>query len=118
MALIDSVIVFLISWIIGTLGIYIGATVITDGVSISSSSITALIGALVWGLVSSIFDFAGLGAALGLIAWILVINWRHRGGILNAVLIGLASWIAAIAIIYLLALLGFSTPQALGIPNV
>jgi hypothetical protein len=118
MAFIDSLAVFLVSWIIGTLGIYIGANFITDGVSISSSSITALIGAFVWGVVTSIFDFAGLGAALGLIAWILVINWRHRGGIVNAILIGLASWIAAIAIIYLLSLLGLSTPQALGIPNV
>lgn len=118
MALIDSVIVFLVSWIIGTIGIYIGANVITDGVDLSASAITALIGALVWGVVTSLFDFAGIGSLLGLIAWILVINWRHRGGLINAVLIGLISWIAAIAIIYLLAMVGFSSPEALGIPNI
>ena len=118
MALIDSAIVFLVSWIIGTLGIYIGANVITDGAGLVSSSITALIGALVWGFVTSLFDFAGLGSLLGLIAWILVINWRHRGGLINAVLIGLISWLAAVTIIYLLAVLGISTPDALGIPNV
>jgi hypothetical protein len=118
MALIDSLTVFLASWIVGTAGIYIGANVITDNVSIMSSAISALLGAAVWGIVASIFDFAGLGPLLALIAWTLVIDWRHRGGLVNAVLIGLASWIAAVALIYILAALGIGTPSALGIPSV
>lgn len=114
MALIDSIIVFLVSLLIGALGIYLGARIIADTDDYGYAIITALIGALVWVLLSWI---PFLGPILALVAWIGVINWRYPGGWVDAILIGLIAWVAAVIVLYVLAALDIVAFDALGIPG-
>lgn len=118
MGLIDSVIVFVVSLLIGALGIYVGARVITGHDDYTYAIITALIGALIWGIVGFLFGWIPLlGPALVLIAYIGVINWRYRGGWLNAVLIAMVAWLATLIVLYVLASIGIGTFDAVGVPG-
>jgi hypothetical protein len=62
-------------------------------------------------------NLAGIGPLLALVAWLAVIKGRYRCGWVNAALIGLASWIAVVIILYILAVLEITTFGAVGIPG-
>lgn len=119
MALIDSVIVFVVSLLIGALGIYIGARVVADYDDFTYAIVTALIGAVVWVVVAFFLGWIPfLGPLLALVAYIAVINVRYPGGWLRAVGIALIAWVAAVVVLYVLALIGFASFEALGVPGV
>jgi len=119
MALIDSVIVFVVSLLIGALGIYVGARVVSDHDDYTYAIVTALIGAVVWVVVAFFLGWIPfLGPLLALIAYIGVINVRYPGGWVNAVVIALVAWVASVAVLYILAVLGFATFEAVGVPGV
>lgn len=115
MAIVESLIVFIVSLIIGAIGIYIGASVLTDYEDYTYALVTALIGAIVWVVFSWI---PLLGPLLALIAYILVIHFRYPGGILRAIGIALVAWLAALVVLYVLAVLGITTFDAVGVPGV
>lgn len=118
MALIDSIVAFVVSLLIGALGIYLGARVIVDTEDYTYAIVTALIGAIVWAIVALLFGWIPfLGPLLALIAWIAIINWRYPGGWVDATLIGVIAWIAAVAVLWILATLGIVAFDALGIPG-
>jgi hypothetical protein len=119
MALLDSLIVFIVSLLIGALGIYVGARIIADVDDYTYAIVTALIGAIVWVVVSFFVGWIPLlGPLLALIAYIGVINWRYPGGWLNAAAIALIAWLAALAVLYVLALFDIVAFEAMGIPGV
>jgi steroid 5-alpha reductase family enzyme len=119
MALIDSVIVFVVSLLIGALGIYVGARVITDTDDYSYALITALIGAIVWTIVAFLIGWIPLlGPIVALIAYVGVINYRYPGGWLNAIGIALIAWLASLLVVAVLATLGVTTFDAAGVPGV
>ncbi|MFH5801284.1 hypothetical protein [Haladaptatus sp. CMAA 1911] len=120
MAFIDTLIVFIVSLLIGGFGIYVGARVTTEYAgSYGHAMITALIGAVVWGIISFFVGWIPiLGALLALVAWIGVINWRYPGGWGTAIVIGLVAWFAAAIVLYLFALFDIVASGALGIPGV
>ena len=120
MAVLDSVVIFLVSLILGTVGIYAGVRLVADrDVGYVNAAITALIGALVWGLVSFFVGWIPLlGPLLMLVIWIGVINWRYPGGWVAAAGIGLVAWIVVFIVAYVLATVGFITPDALGVPGI
>ena len=60
MALIDSIVVFVVSLLVGALGIYLGARVITEYEDYTYAIVTALIGAIVWGIVGFLFGWIPL----------------------------------------------------------
>jgi hypothetical protein len=115
----NTIIVFLVSLLVGTLGIYIGVSLATkEAIGFGGAAITALLGALAWGIVSFFFGWLPLvGALLALVAWIGVINLRHSGGWASAALIGLVAWAVAAASLYALAVVGFVSASAVGIPG-
>jgi len=118
MALIDSVVVFVVSLLIGALGIYIGARIVTDYDDYTYAIVTALIGAIVWVVMAFFFGWIPfLGPLLALIAYIAVISIRYPGGFVNAVAIALIAWIASIVVLYVLAAVGFATFEAVGVPG-
>lgn len=118
MAIVDSLIVFVVSLLVGALGIYIGARVITNVEDYTYAIITALIGAIVWVVVSFFFGWIPLlGPLLALIAYVAVINYRYPGGWGNAIGIALIAWIASFVVLYLLAVLGIAGFGALGVPG-
>lgn len=116
MALIDSLIVFVISLLIGASGIYVGARVIVDESDFTYAIVSALIASIVWGLVATFLGWIPfLGPLLALVAYIGVINWRYPGGWLKATGIALIAWLTSVVIIYVLSTLGIITPGAAGV---
>ena len=62
MALVDSIVVFIVSLFIGALGIYAGARVVADYDYYTYAIVTALIGAIVWAVVASFWAGSRLSA--------------------------------------------------------
>lgn len=119
MTVLESAVVFLVSLLVGALGIYVAARLITGFDDYSYAAITALIGAVVWAVVGFLFGWIPfLGPLLVLLAYVGVINFRYPGGIWNAVLIALIAWLASLVVLYVLALLGVAGFEAVGVPGV
>ena len=80
MALIDSLIVFLVSLLVGAFGIYVGARVVTEKEDYTYAVVTALLGAIIWAVVGLLFGWIPfLGPLLVLLAYVAVINSRYPG---------------------------------------
>lgn len=118
MALIDSLIVFVVSLLVGALGIYLGASVVTDYEDYTYAIVTALLGAIIWGVVGFLVGWIPLlGPILVLIAYVGLINYRYPGGWGNAIVIALIAWVAVFVVLYVLALLGITGFEAVGVPG-
>lgn len=117
--LVDSVFVFLVSLLVGTLAIHAGALVMVDSdTGWGKAAVAALVGAAVWVLVGVFLGWIPfLGPVLMLIAWVGVINAVYPRGWITAAGIGLVAWIVAVAILYLLTTVGIVGPDALGVPT-
>lgn len=119
MAILDTLIVFIVSLLIGAVGIYLGARIVTGTDDYSYALITALIGAVIWALVSFFLGWIPLlGPLAVLIAYVGVINYRYPGGWINAIVISLIAWVASILVVFLLGILGVTTFDATGVPGV
>ncbi|WP_339105634.1 hypothetical protein [Haloterrigena salinisoli] len=115
---IGSAIVFIVSLLIGALGIYIGARVIVGSDDYDHAIVTALIGAIVWGLVGFFVGWIPLlGPLLALLAYIAVINFQYPGDWTAAAMIGLVAWVTVLVVLYGLAALGITAFDAVGIPG-
>ncbi|WP_129113156.1 hypothetical protein [Halegenticoccus tardaugens] len=119
MALIDTILIFVISLLIGAFAIHLGAKLVIDAdVGFGRAVVTALIGAIVWGVLSFFVGWIPLlGPLLMLVAWVGVINWQYPGGWGTAAAIGLIAWIVAVVVLYVLAVVGFLSFDALGVPG-
>lgn len=118
MGLIDSIIVFVVSLLVGALGIYLGARIITDHEDYTYAIVTALLGAIIWSVVGFLFGWIPLlGPLLVLIAYVAVINYRYPGGWGSAILIALIAVIASLLVLYILALVGIGGFEAIGVPG-
>jgi len=118
MAIVANLVGFVISLLIGALGIYVGGRVVTDVDDYSYAIITAFVGAVVWWVVAVLVGWIPLlGPILALLAWVGVINARYPGGWGNAILIGLVAWLSAMVVLYVLAVFNVVTFQAFGIPG-
>ena len=116
--MIDSLVVFLVSLMIGALGIHIGATVIANISDYTYAFFTALFGAIVWSVVGFFFGWIPLlGPAIVLLAYLAIIKRRYPGGWIDAIGITLVAWIAVVVVLSLLALAGVTTFDAAGVPG-
>lgn len=116
MALIDTLVVFVISLLVGATGIYIGARIITGTTNFTYAIITALIASIAWAGVALLLGWIPfLGPLVALVAYLGVINWRYPGGWLRAAGIALIAWVASLLILYVLAALGLVPPDAIGV---
>lgn len=115
----SAVFVFLVSLVVGTVAITIGARLLVDrDTGLLQGATTALLGALVYTLVGVFLGWIPLlGPLLMLLAWVGVINWQYPGGWGTAVGIALLAWVSAVLILFGLAQLGVAT-GAFGIPGV
>ncbi len=117
--MIESIVVFVVSLLIGAMGIYLGAKVIVDAEDYTYAIITALIGAVVWALVGFFFGWVPLlGPLLVFVAYLAVINARYPGGWVDAAAITIVAWISVLAVLYLLAIIGVTGFEAVGVPGV
>ncbi|PSP26872.1 hypothetical protein BRC65_09075 [Halobacteriales archaeon QH_2_65_14] len=118
MALVDSIIVLVVSLLVGALGIYVGARVITDEDDYTYAIVTALIGAVIWAILGFLVGWIPLvGPLVVFIAYVTVINLRYPGGWVNAILISLIAWLAAVVVLYVLAVVGITSFEAVGVPG-
>ncbi|MFC7155019.1 hypothetical protein ACFQPA_06065 [Halomarina halobia] len=115
----SSIVAFVISLLIGAIGIHIGATLIIDrDVGFGRAVFTALVGALVWALVSFFLGWIPLlGPLLAVIAWIGVINWQYPGGWFAAAAVGVIAVIASAVVLWLLGTFLGVGMDALGVPG-
>lgn len=117
-SLVDSLVVFVVSLLIGALGIYVGARLVAGVDDYTYAIVTALIASIVWVVVAFFFGWIPLlGPLLALIAYLAVINWRYPGGWIDAAVIALVAWIASLAILYVLAVLDVAAFEAVGVPG-
>ena len=118
MALVDSLIVFVVSLLIGSLGIYVGARVVTGREDYTYGIVTALLGAIIWGVVGFLFGWIPLlGPILVLLAYVAVINYRYPGGWGSAILVAFVAWLTVLVVLYALAFVGIGTFDAVGVPG-
>ncbi|WP_226483073.1 hypothetical protein [Natrinema amylolyticum] len=113
-AVIGSVVAFLVALLVGGLAIFASARFIVDVDDYSHAVVTALLGAIAWALTSWV---PLLGPILALIAWVWVINWRYPGGWGTAAAIGFIAWIAALAILFVLNAVFRLSVGAFGVPG-
>lgn len=121
MALLDSLVVFVVSALVGGLGIHLGARVIVGRFDYGHAVFTALVGALVWAVASWLvrgIQFPVIGQIVPLFAYLAVIKWRYRAGWLAAAGIALVAWIAALLVLTILAAIGIGDLRAIGVPGV
>lgn len=115
MALLDTLFVFVVSLLIGALGIYVGARVVTGSRDYVYAVATALIGAIVWAVVGFFLGWIPfLGPVVTFLAYLGVIKARYTGGWFDAFIIAAIAWVATIIVLYVLGLFGF---QAMGVPG-
>jgi len=118
MALIDSLLVFLISLLVGALGIYVGARALTDVDDYTYAIVSALIASIVWVIVAFFLGWIPfLGPLLALVAYLAVINMRYPGGWLRASGVAFIAWLASLVVLYLLSAIGLANFEAVGVPG-
>ncbi|MFB6073469.1 MAG: hypothetical protein ABEJ89_00490 [Haloarculaceae archaeon] len=117
--MLDSLIVFVVSLLIGAFGIYVGARVVTGRDDYGYAIVTAFVGALVWSVIAFFFGWIPfLGPLLAFLAYVAVINTRYPRGWIAAVEIALVAWVASLVVLYVLAVLDVTAFDALGVPGV
>lgn len=119
MALVTSIVSFVISIIIGSIGIYAGVRLLVDdSVGFRSAVVTSLLGVIVFTIFGFFAVIPILGPILLLVLWVGVINLRYPGGWGTAFGIGFVAWIISIVILWVVvAVLGIGSLSALGVPG-
>ena len=114
-AIIGSLVAFVIALLIGGLAIYSSARFVIDVDDYSRAVLTAFLGAIGWALTAWI---PLIGPLIALVVWVGVINWRYPGGWTKAAIIGLGAWVSALVILFIVnSVLGIGI-GAFGIPGV
>ena len=119
MAILDAVVTVVTSLLVGGVGTFAGVRLIADGaVSVESALLTALVGALTWGVVVALVGLVPfVGPLLALAVWIAVVALRHAEDWPTAAVVGFAAWTLAVAALYALSAVGVVSLAALGVPD-
>jgi hypothetical protein len=120
---VSTVIVFVVSLLVGGAAIHLGATFALKGKDYTYAIVTALLGSLAWtgvevGLSLVDVSLGSLASVLALVVWVGVVKWRYSAGWLRAGLIGVFAWIAALLVLSVLSALGVTAVDAYGVPGV
>lgn len=120
MAILDTIIITVLSLLMGGIGIFAGVRLLTDDtIGVESAFFTSLPGALVWGTVSFFVGLVPVVAPLSaLVVWIVVLDARYPRGWGTAAAIGFVAWFAAVVALYALGTVGVVSLSALGVPDV
>lgn len=119
MALLDNLVVFVVSLLVGAFGIYVGSRILTERDDYTYAIVTALLGAIVWVVIATLVGWIPLlGPLLALLAYVALINYRYPGGWIRAILIAVIAWLVVLATLYVLAVIGFTSFGAVGVPGI
>ena len=116
----SGLIAFAVNLLIGGAALHLAARYVVyrdrpGALTYEHAVVTALLGAVVWAVLSLV---PVIGVLLALAGWIGVIGWRYPGGWLDAAKLGVAVWVAAVVILAVLEFAGVRTLSALGVPGV
>jgi hypothetical protein len=115
--LVGGLVSFLVSLLVGTVAIAVAASLVTGERDYANALVTALVGAVAWGLAALLLGWIPLlGWVVPLVAWVAVVNWRYEGGWANAAVIGFLAWLTASVAMVVLGFVGI--PGAFGVPYV
>jgi hypothetical protein len=110
-----SLVAFVVALLVGGLAIYLSARFVAGVDNYRYAVVSALLGAIGWALSVWVPAF---GPLLALFVWIAVIHWRYPGGWVQAAIIGVGAWIAALLILFVLqSALGVGI-DVVGVPGV
>lgn len=117
-----TILSFVVSLLVGAAVIYAAAAVIADVRNYSHAVVTALVGAIAWGLMSLLFGWIPvfgqiLVPIVPLLAYLWVINRRYPGGWIDAALIAGAAWIIGLLVLAVLQVAGLGV-NLFGVPGV
>lgn len=112
---VGSIITFVVSLLIGGIGIYVGAKVVADVEDYSYALVTALIGGILWGIVE--FFVPLIGGLVAFLAYLWIVNRRYPGGWIDALLITLVAWLAVVITLVILSTIGLGGFGAYGVPS-
>lgn len=122
MAVASSLVVFLVSLLIGGLGIYVGAWFLASSRDYGHAVVTAALGSFVWWLVALFIGGVPLlGPVVVFIAYLGVIKARYRTDWLTAAGIALVAWITVLVVLAVMSAVGageFGTVDIPGVPSV
>lgn len=109
-----SLVAFIVALLIGGAAIYVSARIVVDVEDYSHAVVTAFVGAIAWVIAAWI---PLIGPVIALIVWVGVINWRYPGGWIKAIMIGLAAWISALVILFVVNVIFGIGISAFGVPG-
>lgn len=114
LGLIGSVVGWLVGLVVGGVALFLAAElVVQDNHTIGYGLVTALVGAVVWAVLSLVPVIGFLLAPLG---WVAVINVRYPGDLKESIVVAAVAWFLAIVILFLLGLIGLGGLSAVGVP--
>jgi len=124
--LIGTVIIFVVSMLVGGLGNFISIQALSDSeVTFTHAVASSVISSAVWAglsyllnvyLATSVLIFGG--ALASLLIWIVVLYFRYSGGIVTAIPAGVFAWLIAVVALYVIAAFTTLPFQGIGIPAV
>ena len=88
-----GIISFLIGLAISTILIYIVTKLLGEKEGLKIALLAALLGSIMFGIVSFIFGNGIIAAAIGGIIWLVALKWLYSTGWLKAILIAVVLWI-------------------------
>ena len=84
---------FLIGLVISTFLIYVVTKLMGEKEGFKTAFFAALLGSIMFGIVSYVFGYGFLAAAIGSIIWLISLKWLYSTGWLKAILIAVVIWI-------------------------
>ena len=88
-----GIVSFLIGLAISTILIYVVTRLLGEKESLKIALLAALLGSIMFGIISYIFGNGIIAAAIGGIIWLVALKWLYNTGWLKAILIAVVLWI-------------------------
>lgn len=122
MALSESVIVFVVSLLIGAFGVYIGGLVVADSDDFGEALLVALVGAIAWSIIASVLGGVPIvgqiiAPIVALAAYIAIVKWRYSVTWLRAGGIAILAWVIALGVLTVISNLGLANLDTVGVPR-
>jgi hypothetical protein len=112
---VGSLVAFAVALLVGGLAIYLSARFVANVTDYGHAVVTAFLGAVGWAVTSWI---PLVGPLIALVVWVGVINWRYPGGWVNAAIIGVGAWLAALLIMLVVNSVFSLGIGAFGVPGI
>ena len=98
MALQETLIGFVISWVVSAIIIFVAAKLLGEREGFGTAVVAALVGALIYWLASYLLGFGLLASLIAGIFWLIALGSLYNMGWLKALLVALVVWVFSILV--------------------